>query len=42
MLEGEQLPEQYPAQLIHCTSGKTIWYLDQAAASQLSASYSHL
>jgi 6-phosphogluconolactonase len=36
VLEGVQNPEQYPAQLIHCKYGKNIWYLDQAAAAELS------
>ncbi len=33
VLEGAANPERYPAQLIH--NGKTIWYLDQAAAKKL-------
>ncbi|NNM59634.1 MAG: 6-phosphogluconolactonase [Legionellales bacterium] len=32
-LKGPFHPQQYPAQLIQCKSGKTIWYLDQAAAA---------
>ncbi|MFI4954778.1 MAG: 6-phosphogluconolactonase [Gammaproteobacteria bacterium] len=35
VLEGPIAPEQYPAQLIHCLYGKTIWYLDHAAAKKL-------
>lgn len=35
-LEGQFLPEKYPAQLIQCTNSKNIWYLDNAAASELS------
>lgn len=37
-LEGPYEPQQYPAQLIHCVNSKTVWYFDQAAASQLSIS----
>jgi len=33
VLEGKYEPDQYPAQLIDHTQGKTIWYLDQAAAN---------
>jgi 6-phosphogluconolactonase len=35
VLEGPHDPLHYPAQLIQNTHKKTIWYLDQAAASQL-------
>jgi 6-phosphogluconolactonase len=35
VLSGPYNPEQYPAQLIHGIDHKPIWYLDQAAASQL-------
>ncbi|MDP1575082.1 MAG: 6-phosphogluconolactonase [Coxiellaceae bacterium] len=35
VLQGVTDPQQYPAQLIHCEKGKTIWYLDQAAAKTL-------
>jgi 6-phosphogluconolactonase len=35
VLEGPKKPTQYPAQLIQSTNGKTIWYLDSAAASKL-------
>jgi len=35
VLEGPRKPELYPAQLIHCLHDKTMWFLDQAAASQL-------
>jgi len=36
VLQGEFNPLHYPAQLIHSQNGKTIWYLDQEAAHQLS------
>jgi 6-phosphogluconolactonase len=36
VLEGPVDPERYPAQLIHCVFGKTFWYLDALAASDLS------
>jgi 6-phosphogluconolactonase len=36
VLEGPADPKRYPAQLIHCVHGKTIWYLDQLAAEELS------
>lgn len=35
VLEGPENKELYPAQLIHCEHTKNVWYLDQAAASQL-------
>ena len=35
ILEGSFEPQRYPAQLIHCVHGKTIWYLDHAAAEKL-------
>ncbi len=35
VLQGPSDPNQFPAQLIHCQSGKTIWYLDQMAASKI-------
>lgn len=35
VLEGPLNPKKYPAQLIHCLNDKTIWYLDQTAASKL-------
>ncbi len=35
VLEGPLLPEHYPAQLIQSLHGKTIWYLDKAAAGKL-------
>jgi 6-phosphogluconolactonase len=35
VLEGPFEPQRYPAQLIHCIDGKTIWYLDHAAAEEL-------
>jgi 6-phosphogluconolactonase len=34
-LKGQTDPLHYPAQLIHSVYGKTIWYLDQAAAGQV-------
>jgi 6-phosphogluconolactonase len=34
-IEGPFEPQHTPAQLIHCIHGKTIWYLDQAAATKL-------
>jgi 6-phosphogluconolactonase len=36
VLEGSYEPSHYPAQLIHSIDGKTIWYLDAAAAKKLS------
>jgi 6-phosphogluconolactonase len=35
VLEGPSNPKHYPAQLIHCVHGKTIWYLDTLAAEKL-------
>jgi len=35
VLEGHADPAHFPAQLIHCMQGETIWYLDQAAARKL-------
>ncbi len=35
ILNGPYNPVQYPAQLIHSNSGKTVWYLDQIAASKV-------
>lgn len=35
VLEGKTDPQNFPAQLIHCLKGKTIWYLDKAAADKL-------
>jgi 6-phosphogluconolactonase len=35
VLAGAADPLHYPAQLIHSITGKTHWYLDQTAASQL-------
>lgn len=35
VLKGPSDPKRYPAQLIHCMHGKTIWYLDQLAAGKL-------
>ncbi len=36
VLQGEQLPLQLPAQRIQPTGGVVTWFIDQAAASQLS------
>jgi len=37
VLEDETAPaERYPAKLVHPTDGKLIWFLDKAAASELS------
>lgn len=35
VLEGPFDPQNYPAQLIHCNIGKTIWCLDNLAAEKL-------
>lgn len=35
VLEGPSNPSHYPAQLIHGAHGKTLWYLDAAAAEKL-------
>ncbi len=35
VLEGKTDPQNYPAQLIHCLKGETIWCIDQAAAGNL-------
>ena len=35
VLEGQRDPLHFPAQLIHCIAGKTIWYLDKEAAMKL-------
>lgn len=35
VLEGPFEPEVFPAELIHGTNSKTIWFLDKAAAGQL-------
>lgn len=34
-LEGSFNPVQYPAQLIQCANGDTLWYLSQTAAGEL-------
>lgn len=39
VLEGSCEPSRYPAQCIHSIHGKTIWYLDEAAAKKLSAPF---
>ncbi|MDR3491394.1 MAG: 6-phosphogluconolactonase [Gammaproteobacteria bacterium] len=36
VLEEKLDPIHYPAQLIHCIQGKTIWYLDRLASTTLS------
>lgn len=36
VLEGSYMPEQLPAQIVNPKSGKLIWLLDRAAASQIS------
>lgn len=35
VIEAKYQPEKYPAQLIHAKDGNTVWFLDQAAATQL-------
>ncbi len=35
VLQGPFKPLHYPAQLIRCEQGKTVWYLDEKAAIQL-------
>jgi 6-phosphogluconolactonase len=35
VFKGSSDPKRYPAQLIHCVHGKTIWYLDKLAAGKL-------
>jgi 6-phosphogluconolactonase len=37
VLEGDAPPEQYPAKLVKPANGKLIWFVDRAAASELSA-----
>jgi 6-phosphogluconolactonase len=36
VLEGPYMPERFPAQIVRPKSGRLIWLLDRAAASQLS------
>ncbi len=36
VLEGDRNPEQYPSQLIQPQNGEVLWFVDEAAASQLS------
>jgi 6-phosphogluconolactonase len=36
VLEGSAPPEKYPSKLVKPTNGKLIWFVDRAAASQLS------
>jgi 6-phosphogluconolactonase len=40
VLEGPTDPKRYPAQLIHCIHGKTIWYMDTLAAGKLHFNHS--
>ncbi len=35
VLQGSFKPLQYPAQLIRCSHGETVWYLDQKAANKI-------
>lgn len=35
VLEGQTDPLQYPAQLIHCKKGRTLWFLDKASSTML-------
>jgi 6-phosphogluconolactonase len=37
VLEGTAPGEKYPSKLVHPSEGKVIWFVDRAAASQLSA-----
>jgi 6-phosphogluconolactonase len=37
VLEGNGPPDKYPSKLIRPTDGKVIWFVDRAAASELSA-----
>jgi 6-phosphogluconolactonase/glucosamine-6-phosphate isomerase/deaminase len=39
VLEDQRDPLRYPAQLIQSVYGRTIWYLDQAAAKKLNNIY---
>ena len=36
VLEDDASPEQYPSKLVRPTNGKLIWFVDRAAASELS------
>jgi 6-phosphogluconolactonase len=36
VLEGDAPGEKYPAKLVRPTEGKVIWFVDRAAASELS------
>ena len=38
VLEGNAPPEKYPSKLVQPSNGKLIWFVDRAAASQLTAS----
>jgi 6-phosphogluconolactonase len=35
VLEGDAPPEKYPSKLVRPSNGKLIWFVDRAAASQL-------
>ena len=37
VLEGDAPGEKYPSKLVRPTDGKLIWFVDRAAASELSA-----
>ena len=37
VLEEDAPPEQYPAKLVHPSNGRLIWFVDRAAASQLTS-----
>lgn len=37
VLEGKGAPEKYPSKLVQPSDGKLIWFVDRAAASQLSS-----
>jgi 6-phosphogluconolactonase len=39
VLEGEDNPEEYPAQFLRDAQGEVIWFVDRAAASQLQMKY---
>jgi 6-phosphogluconolactonase len=37
VLEGKAPPEKYPSKLVQPSEGKLIWFVDRAAASELTA-----
>jgi 6-phosphogluconolactonase/glucosamine-6-phosphate isomerase/deaminase len=37
VLEGHAPAEKYPSKLVQPSAGKLIWFVDKAAASELSA-----